>query len=120
MKSIKAVLALLPSVVRAALLWFKLRNYLTYVQSLQTADHEITRLELAHRAAANSGDSDARIRLLFELDDARASREALSAAYLELAGGSAGADIPGDLHPGEGGGLAQPPVLGGSGIPADP
>lgn len=113
MKSFRAVLALLPSVVRAALLWFKLRNYLTYVQSLQIADNEVSRLDLAHRAAAAAGDSDLRVRLLFELDDARAGREALSATYLELAGGPASADHGGHLYPQSPGNLAQPPINGG-------
>lgn len=108
--SIKAVLALLPSILRAALLWFKLRNHLAYVQSLRSLDDSIAVLEGRHRSARDNGDSDAAVRLLYEADDARASREALSAAYLELAGGQPHPDSTGNLYADHFGDVAQPAI----------
>jgi hypothetical protein len=113
MTAIKAALFLLPTILRAALLWFRLRNHLAYAAALRQLDERIAFLEGAQRAARAAGDSDAAIRLLYEADDARADRESLSAAYLELAGGPPCPDPSGHLHPGHPGNLAQPPIHGG-------
>jgi len=106
--------------MRAALLFFHLRNHRTYGQLIRETDAEIARLDAAHAAARGAGDSDAAIRLLYEADDARASREALAATYLELTGRPTGPDDAGNLHPGSPGDVAQPAQPGRPGIPPDP
>ena len=117
MQTLKAVLSLLPLIVRAALLWFRLTNYRTYATLIREANLQIERLEATHAEARNIGDDESAIRLLTQLDDARASRDALSAEYLALAGRPAGPNHHGDLHPIPTGTLAQSADRGGPGNP---
>lgn len=110
MKSFKAALLLLPSVMRAALLWFRLRNHQQYEISLAALNGRIDDLEESHHMARSNGNSHTAIDFLLRLNSARKDRDALSAAYLELTGRDAGGDSERDLHPVEAGVVAQPKV----------
>lgn len=120
MQTFKAVLSLLPLIVRAALLWFRLNNFRTYAALIREADLQIERLEATHLEARNIGDDESAVRLLLALDDARASRDALSAEYLALAGREASPNPGGDLHPIQGRAVAQPADSPGPGNPHAP
>ena len=111
---------MLTMLCRAVLLWFKLRNYSTYANLIRESDADIARLADAHALARSTGDSAGAIRLLLQTDDARSGREALAAAYLELAGWPTNPDPDRHLHPGGIRDVAQPAVTGRPGGAPDP
>lgn len=112
-------MAILSSLLRAALLWVELRNAAEFARQKKIILDEIRQLTLEHDRMRGSGllsDQHLATDLVHRIQAAKAAADALSARYVELARGPAGADDGRDLRPGARGAVV---LDGGGEAPGD-